>query len=105
MASEAELHERRAYQFAATIAFPSGLTRLDFGFCLIFGIEERFFFFWSSRPIIAIVGELEFKRYLDGWTLRRGQFRHFENINFQCSLSYRSLGSSSVAIITCTSGI
>jgi hypothetical protein len=33
------------YQFAATIGFPSTLTRLDFGFRLTFGFDERFFFF------------------------------------------------------------
>lgn len=41
------------YQFAAMIGLPSGLTFFDFGFILIFGIEDLFFFFWSSRPMIA----------------------------------------------------
>jgi hypothetical protein len=36
------------------IGLPSGLTFFDFGFILIFGIEDLFFFFWSSRPIIAV---------------------------------------------------
>jgi len=47
--------ERNAYQFAAMMGLPSGLVRfLDFGFNFILGIEERFFFFWSSRPMIAV---------------------------------------------------
>jgi hypothetical protein len=33
------------YQFAAMIGLPSGLTFFDFGFILIFGIEDLFFFF------------------------------------------------------------
>jgi hypothetical protein len=44
---------RGRYQFAAMIGFPRGLTLLDFGFSLIFGMEDLFFFFWSSRPIVA----------------------------------------------------
>jgi len=44
--------ERESYQFAAMMAFPSGLTRLLFGLCFTFGMLERFFFFWSSRPIL-----------------------------------------------------
>jgi hypothetical protein len=42
------------YQFAAMIGLPSGLTFFDFGFILIFGIEDLFFFFWSSRLMIAV---------------------------------------------------
>ena len=42
------------YQFAAMMGFPNGLTFLDFGFILILGIEDLFFFFWSSRPMIAV---------------------------------------------------
>lgn len=42
------------YQFAAMIAFPSGLTLFDFGFCRTLEIEDLFFFFWSSRPMIAV---------------------------------------------------
>ena len=46
---------RGTYQFAAMMGLPSGLARfLDFGFNLILGIEERFFFFWSSRPMMAV---------------------------------------------------
>lgn len=41
------------YQFAAMMGLPKGLTLFDFGFILIFGIEDLFFFFWSSRPMIA----------------------------------------------------
>lgn len=43
------------YQFAAMMGFPSGLTRFDLGFCRTFAIEDLFFFFWSSRPIIAML--------------------------------------------------
>lgn len=43
------------YQFAAIMALPNGLTFFDFGFILIFEIEDLFFFFCSSRPMIAIV--------------------------------------------------
>jgi len=39
------------------MAFPRGLMRLDFGFILIFGFEDRFFFFWSSRPMMAVSDE------------------------------------------------
>lgn len=41
-------------QFAAMMGFPQGLTRLDLGLCLIFAFEERFFFFWSSRPMVDV---------------------------------------------------
>ena len=41
------------YQFAAMMGLPSGLTRFDFGFIRTLGIEDLFFFFWSSRPIFA----------------------------------------------------
>lgn len=44
------------YQLAAMMALPRGLMRLDFGFSLILGTEDRFFFFWSSRPILCIGG-------------------------------------------------
>lgn len=44
------------YQFAAMIGLPNGLTFFDFGFILTFGIEDRFFFFCSSRPMIAVSG-------------------------------------------------
>jgi hypothetical protein len=43
------------HQFAAMMGFPSGLTFFDFGLSFIFGIEDLFFFFWSSRPIFAAV--------------------------------------------------
>jgi hypothetical protein len=48
------------YQFAAMIGLPNGLTFFDFGFILTFGIEDLFFFFCSSRPMIAVseCGEL-----------------------------------------------
>ena len=39
------------YQFRATIGFPRIFNFLDFGLCLILCSEERFFFFWSSRPM------------------------------------------------------
>jgi hypothetical protein len=41
------------YQFAAIIALPKGLTLFDLGFILTFAIEDLFFFFCNSRPIIA----------------------------------------------------
>jgi hypothetical protein len=41
------------HQFFAMMGLPSGLTRLDFGFSLTLEIEDLFFFFWSSRPMIA----------------------------------------------------
>lgn len=44
--------EEGKYQFAAMMGFPRGLTRLDLGLSFILGIEERFFFFWSSRPML-----------------------------------------------------
>jgi hypothetical protein len=42
------------------IGLPNGLTFFDFGFILAFGIEDLFFFFCSSRPMIAVseCGEL-----------------------------------------------
>jgi hypothetical protein len=42
------------------IGLPNGLTFFDFGFILTFGIEDLFFFFCSSRPMIAVseCGEL-----------------------------------------------
>jgi len=43
------------YQFAAMIGLPRGLTLFDFGFSLIFEIEDLFFFFCSSRPMIVTV--------------------------------------------------
>ena len=49
--------EKEDYQFAAMMAFPRGLMRLDFGFILIFGFEDLFFFFWSSRPMIVVSNE------------------------------------------------
>jgi hypothetical protein len=43
------------YQLAAMIGFPLGLRwRLDLGFCFTFGIDDLFFFFWSSRPMAAL---------------------------------------------------
>lgn len=42
------------YQFAAIIAFPNGFTRLLLGLCFTFGMLDLFFFFWSSRPILAV---------------------------------------------------
>jgi hypothetical protein len=35
------------------MGLPKGLTLFDLGFILIFGIEDLFFFFWSSRPMMA----------------------------------------------------
>ena len=42
------------YQFAAMIGLPNGLTFFDFGFIRTFGMEDLFFFFWSSRPITVV---------------------------------------------------
>jgi hypothetical protein len=68
------LQEGDIYQFAAMMGFPRGLTRfLDLGFCFTLGIEERFFFFWSSRPMIAVVREekvvktLSFSYWICSW--------------------------------------
>lgn len=41
------------YQLAAMMGFPSGLTFFDLGFCRTLAIEDLFFFFWSSRPMVA----------------------------------------------------
>lgn len=44
------------YQLAATRALPLTCTLLEFWFlrlCFTVGREERFFFFWSSRPIVV----------------------------------------------------
>lgn len=49
----ADINRGETYQFAAIIGFPKGLTLFDFGFILIFGIEDLFFFFCNSRPILA----------------------------------------------------
>jgi hypothetical protein len=46
------------YQFAAMMALPSGLTFFDFGFCRTLAIEDLFFFFCSSRPMIAVLKKL-----------------------------------------------
>lgn len=35
------------------MGLPRGLTRLLFGFILVLGIEDLFFFFWSSRPMVT----------------------------------------------------
>ena len=40
------------YQFAATIGLLRMFRRFDFGLCFTFGIEDLFFFFCSSRPIV-----------------------------------------------------
>jgi hypothetical protein len=45
---------RLAHQFAAIMGF-ARIFFLDLGFCRCRGIEERFFFFWSMRPIVAVV--------------------------------------------------
>lgn len=44
------------YQFSAIRAFPRGLTLCTRGFLrrVFLGMEDLFFFFWSSRPIFAI---------------------------------------------------
>ncbi len=47
-------HVRDEYQFAATMGLDLRFSFLDFGFCFTFGLEERFFFFWSSRPIFGV---------------------------------------------------
>lgn len=43
------------YQFAAIIGFPRGFIFFDLGFILIFAIEDLFFFFCSSRPMITVL--------------------------------------------------
>ncbi len=37
------------------MAFPRTGCFLDFGLCFTFEIEERFFFFWSSRPMVGLI--------------------------------------------------
>ena len=49
-----EVGERSTYQFRATIGFARMFSFLDFGLCLILCSEERFFFFWSSRPMFFV---------------------------------------------------
>lgn len=41
-------------QFAAIIGFPRGFIFFDLGFILIFAMEDLFFFFCNSRPMIAV---------------------------------------------------
>lgn len=50
---DGERGEVDSYQFAATMGLDLRFNFLDFGFCFTFGLEERFFFFWSSRPIFG----------------------------------------------------
>ena len=50
-------YEEGTNQFAAMIALPRTLSFLDLGLRLTFGNEERFFFFCSSRPMIAGVAK------------------------------------------------
>jgi hypothetical protein len=76
----------RTYQFAATIAFPSGLTRLDLALILIFGIEERFFFFWSSRPMVCTVVELKRGLIWQVWFRRAQGPNREKNIFDACYL-------------------
>ena len=40
------------YQFAATMGLVLRFSFLDLGLCFTFGMEDLFFFFWSSRPIM-----------------------------------------------------
>ena len=43
------------YQLDATRVLLRTLIRFDFGLCLTFGVEDLFFFFWSSRPIFIVM--------------------------------------------------
>ena len=45
---------RPTYQFAAMMALLCRLSFLDFGLCFTFDMEDLFFFFCNSRPIIAV---------------------------------------------------
>jgi hypothetical protein len=44
------MEDMATHQFAAIMGFWS-IFFFDLGFWRRFGIEDRFFFFWSSRPI------------------------------------------------------
>lgn len=63
------------YQFLATIGFPRIFSFLDFGLCLILCSEDRFFFFWSSRPIFCFFRRVsrEWMSSVNPWRYQYGE--------------------------------
>ena len=47
------MREDETYQLDATMGLLRTLILFDFGFRLTFGIEDLFFFFCNSRPIVG----------------------------------------------------
>lgn len=88
MGCEGGEEEGGRYQFAAMMGFPSGLTRFDLGFCRTFAIEDLFFFFWSSRPIIAML-ESELVEFTVGASSPQKVSKLFKIQSYSNFLSYQ----------------